>query len=743
MRHMLTAFIAGEIDPLMFGRIDTEHYQYGLALCENFVAVNEGPLVKRPGFFYVCDAHPTSRYLSAFRYSITQEYMLEWRDTKVRFYTNGVRIETSPGVPYEVTTPYSADDIVSASFQQSFDRLYIDHENHPPASLSRTSATTFVYGVSDLVGGPFADANIDEFSTVQASGTSGSVTITASNPIFTADHVGALMRIEAKDFSDLKAWEAGMRGVAIADLVRSDGKAYSAATAGKTGANPPIHSSGSEWDGQLLNDEINNKGPYGVRWEFVHGRFGIVRITAFTSATEVTATVIDRLPNSVTTVATDRWAHGAFSAAAGWPSLVVNWQGRQLHIKGTELFGSVVGGYLDHSATTKSGLTPPDLAFRRTIASDDPPLWVTGDRRLILGTATRELSVGAINAALAVSGDNISAEPQSFYGSAAVYPAQVGVETVFVERGGRRLRAAGYDFARDRYASIDLTVAARHITRGGVRQLAQQRLPHALLFASRNDGALVVHAQTRAEIKGFSRWRLGGKARASSVVAVVGEDGVTEELWALVDRNTDSGLKREIWKQAPWREQGEPLAEAMFVDGGKTVQATAGQVVFTGFEHLAGEPVAVLANGGVVPGIIVDSGGTVTLPATAVPDAPFTVTIGLPYTAQALGLSPDMRIDGQPTQGLRQRVVKAALRLLETVGIKTGGGDGQPVEDLIDRPGNAPMDAPIPLFSGDTEAGIIDGTWDRKGQLLMVSDQPLPCTINAAMLKLNVDREDA
>ena len=98
-RHILAAFVGGEIDPHMHGRVDTEQYSYGLELCENFVAINEGPLVKRPGFEYIRDAAATATWLSPFRFSVTQEYVIEWSNLKARFFTNGVRIETAPNVP--------------------------------------------------------------------------------------------------------------------------------------------------------------------------------------------------------------------------------------------------------------------------------------------------------------------------------------------------------------------------------------------------------------------------------------------------------------------------------------------------------------------------------------------------------------------------------------------------------------------------------------------------------------------
>ena len=740
IRHLLTAFTAGELDPLMMGRVDTEHYGFGLQLCENWVPVNEGPLVKRPGFAYVCDAAPTTSWLGGFRFSITQEYVIEWGEEIARFYTNGARIETAPGVAYEITTPYAAADAPQLSTQQSYDRLYIDHGSYPPGRLSRTGATTFVHSQSALTGGPFLDQNIDETIMVQASAATGSVTLTATAALWQAGDVGGLFRIEAMDFSDLKAWEPGMDAVAIGEIVRSDGKAYQALTGGATGSNQPTHPSGAEWDGQGKSDKLNAKGPYGVKWQYLHDRFGFAEITAFGSATSVTATVIRRLPGSVVSVGSWRWAHGAFSTARGWPSLVMNWAGRQLHIKDFDIFGSVVGDYLNHATRDSSGLLQPDLAFRRTLATEDPPLWIAGDRKLILGTASKELAVGAINAALAVSGDNISAEPQSFYGSERVFPVQVGSETIFIERAGRRVRSAGYDFARDRYIAADLTATARHVTASGVVQLAYQRVPYALLYGVRGDGQLIIHPDTRADMKGFARTVLGGAAKARSAVSVVGADGKADELWLLVERDTPDGERREIWRQMPWRDIGDDVTQAFFVDGGVQIAATGGQTHFTGVPHLASQPVAILCNGGVIRGITVAADGSFDLPSTSVPAADFIVTVGLAYTATAVTLRPELRANNQTSQGLKQRVVRAIARVLETIGLKAGVMNG-PLEEMIDRPGSADMDRAIPLKTGDV-IGQVDGQFDRNGQLCFVSADPLPATIAATVCNIDVDMRD-
>ncbi len=745
MKHLLAGFVGGEIDPFMYGRVDTEQYAYGLEKCENFVAVNEGPLVKRPGFEYIRDAADTASWLSAFRFSITQEYVIEWSEEAARFYTNGVRIESDPVTPYEITTPYAAADCRYLTTAQNFDRLYIDHASYPPAALARTSAVTFDHDPLTLRNGPFLDPNDDESVTVSASGTSGTITITASAAIFEAGMVGAPIEIEALDFSDVKSWEPGMKDVVIGDIVRNEGNAYVAASGGTTGGNPPIHTAGAEWDGQGKKDLLNDKGPYGVKWTWLHGKRGIATITAFTSATVVDAIVVQRLPNSVVTVPTHRWAHGAFSDAKGWPGVVVLAFGRMIHIKDFDIHGTVVGDYgggrPNFARYTAAGLRAPDLSFRRVITTDSPPLWaVASNKRILAGTATSEIAIAAINSALAIAGDNLSADPQTDYGSEAVAPIKVGKNIFFVERGGRRWRAADYDFGRDGFDAQDLTASARHVTKSGVIQLAYQRLPRALSLGVRDDGQIIAHCNTRLDIKGFSRYVLGGGARVLSAVSVVGADGKTDELWALVERTRADGVKREMWRQTAWREPGEPREEAFFVDGGVRTEAAAGQTHFTGLTHLAGQDVAVLANGGVVPGQTVTDDGELNLPATAVPDFDYIMIVGLPMIAEAVTLRPEPRSRGETVQGARQKIVKALLRLLDTFGVKIGdAAPGAPLDEVLDRAGDDAMDAGVPLFSGDKMTDV-GGEWDRRGAIRFVSADPLPCIVNAAVLHLEVEQ---
>lgn len=748
IRHLLSGFLAGELDPMMGGRVETDQYQYGLDTCENFLALELGPLVKRMGFQYIRDADPASSHLSAFRFSTTQEYVLEWTDGRIRFFTNGGRVEVSPGVPYELGVPYTAAEAPAVWSQQSYDRLYLDHVAHAPAAIARTSAVTFSYGVIANQFGPFKDENVDKTKTVTVDyvltdGTT-STTIHATAPIFQPGHVGELFRVQSQ-IATLQAWEPGRVGVTTGMGLENESKEYIAQTAGTTGTIAPIHTEGMAWDGAGLND-VGTKGPYGVKWKYLSDKFGIAQITAVAGdGLSATAIVLRQMPEG-TAAPTYRWSHSLFSPVEGWPAIVLLWQGRMVHIKGFDIVASVAGdfggGSANYQTYTSEGIIAADMGFRRTLATEDPPLWGVADlKKLLLGTASKELAVGPTNSQAVVAGDNISMEPQSFYGSQAIPPLQVGTKTLFVERGGRRIRAASYDMQPDRYGADDLTVSARQITSGGIRGLTYQRWPFAFVHAVRSDGQIAVHSDTKLQVKGFSRIKLGGGASALSAVSVVGADGVTDELWLLVSRSTPGGTRREIWKQAPWRELGEPQANAFYVDGGVSASAAANQTHFSGLTHLASQAVAVLADGAVVPNMTVAADGTLDLPASAAPPYAYQVAIGLAYSATAITLPPEIAAARGTIQGLWKRARKVMLRLLETLGISVGGnGPNDPLENVIDRSAVDLMDEPIPLYSGDME-GNVDAEYDRSGRVRFVSDQPLPATITAAAISLEMDQE--
>lgn len=55
------SFAAGEIDPLLIGRVDQSRYNVGLQTCENFVPMVGGGVMKRAPTYWMADAHAEAR----------------------------------------------------------------------------------------------------------------------------------------------------------------------------------------------------------------------------------------------------------------------------------------------------------------------------------------------------------------------------------------------------------------------------------------------------------------------------------------------------------------------------------------------------------------------------------------------------------------------------------------------------------------------------------------------------------
>ena len=90
-RKIQLSFSGGEIDTQMYGRIDAQQYQAGLATCKNWMVDPRGSLRRRPGMQRVAgsiDSTKKSR-LIPFTYSVDQQLVVELTDQKIRFHSNG------------------------------------------------------------------------------------------------------------------------------------------------------------------------------------------------------------------------------------------------------------------------------------------------------------------------------------------------------------------------------------------------------------------------------------------------------------------------------------------------------------------------------------------------------------------------------------------------------------------------------------------------------------------------------
>lgn len=343
----------GELSPGLHGRTDLARYMTSLATCRNVETKPTGGAVKRPGRIFRGEVkhHDRDTRFVPFIYSTEINYLIEMGDGYFRFWVDGVLLRDGAGQIVEVVTPYTGALIYDVRFTQSADVMYLVHPWIPQKELRRTTATAFEMRDFDARRGPFRPFNTDEAAIMAVSGVEGSVTVTTNVSTFTPEMVGCLLYVEEKELRSVKPWVAAEKKVPLGALRRSDQKVYRCVSipslAGLTGTKPyyvcggvrPVHDVGRAFDSpQDVKDDGVQEYVVGVEWEYVHGGFGILKVTGYTSAYAVTATVIERIPDSIVGTAPapvgGPWKHSGDGAT-----------------KDFAIAGAVSGSYLNYVVT--------------------------------------------------------------------------------------------------------------------------------------------------------------------------------------------------------------------------------------------------------------------------------------------------------------------------------------------------------------------------------------------------------
>ena len=709
-----TSFNAGELSPLLKGRPTHDKYRNGCETLENFIPQIQGPARKRPGTRFVAEVKDSAdaTRLIPFEYSTTQAYVLEFGDLYIRFYLDGGVVESSPGVPYEIVSPYTSAQLAALEYAQSADVIYITHPDHPPYKLARASALSWTITAVTFNWPPFNDENVGT-TTLTASAVTGNITLTASASLFVAADVGSYFKISEVSASKYNQWTTGV-SYSSGDIVYYLGNIYESGTTAAAGTRPPIHTSGAESDGA-------------VTWTFLHDGAGYAQVTAYTSATLVNATVIKRLPATALTGST-RWAEGAWSARRGYPHAVTFYEDRLWFAGSTSkpqtLWASVSGDYENHKYGTND-----DDALNYTINTQDMNTieWLAPTKVLAIGTANGEFTLSATQISDPVTPTNVKITPQTTFGSATdVKPLRVGSVILFLQRAGRKLREYAYQFDTDSFVAPNMNVLADHITESGVLELAYQQEPSQIVWAPRTDGVLTGMTYERTEdVVGWHRHTIGGGI-VESAVTVPHWDGDQDVLWLIVRRTIDGSTVRYV----EYVEKYMTDEYAFFVDCGLTYDGSPVTAI-SGLDHLEGEEVAVLVDGAVHPNRTVSAGAINLQLAGSV------VNVGLPYTATIKTMPIDIATNAGTSFIDEKRAHKIVMQLYQTGPGLWYGPSAAEMDEYSVRSSRDAMDNPVPLFTGFTEALPWPSGSERGPQLMIQHRLPLPCTVVALIPELN------
>lgn len=462
--------------------------------------------------------------------------------------------------------------------------------------------------------------------------------------------------------------------------------------------------------------------------------WGWATITAYTSATQVTATTGS---NFGATTASADWRLGLWSATTGYPSCVTFFEDRLFWAGSTaapqRLDGSRTGDYENFAPSAADGTVAADHAVSFTLNSSDVNVirWLVDDERgLFAGTVKGEWIVRPSSSSEALSPTNISAKRSTSNGSANLQPVRTGKAPVYVQRAGRKVRALQYVFELDGFHSPNLTRYADHITESGLVGMDFQSEPYPILWTVRTDGVVAaLTIENDEDVMGWHRHLLGGvfgsgSAVVESVACIPTPDGTSEEAWFVVKRTINGSTKRYVEYLKPFWDGTAAQEDAFFVDCGLTYDGAAATVM-SGLDHLEGQTVTILADGASHPNKTV-SGGAVTLDRSA-----SVVHIGLGYNADAETLNLEAgAIDGT-AQGKTKRVHSVVYRFFDTLGVKHGPSSDR-LSPLQFRSASDSMGSAPPLYTGDMGEGF-EGDYDSSARIFVRSYQPFPMTLLAVM----------
>jgi len=465
-------------------------------------------------------------------------------------------------------------------------------------------------------------------------------------------------------------------------------------------------------------------------------------VTQVTSPTTAVGTFTDYIPFDLNNAANiysggfaDNFRHGAWNSVDGWPSIVGFYDQRLIWANTTSqpstLWFSQSADYANMAPTEEDASVIATDAIYATIASGnvDPITWIRSGQVLLIGTFSGEYEiVPPGNGSLGPT--NISITQQSAYGSLSPTNAfKFGVATIFLQRGGNKVREMLYQFQFNAFNSKDISIVSEHImrTRSGAKQMAYQVDPVSIFWIVCNNGDLVGCTYDRdQDIVAFHPHTIsGGTVESAAVVP----NSTRDDVYLVVNRTVGGSTVRYIEMISTMfdTDAGDTLATMNLLDCSATYSGSPATNI-SGLAYLNGETVYAIADGKLV-GPFTVTAGTITLGVAA-----SAVIVGLTYTSTFGSLSPEGGSQIGTSQGKRKTIKEISIRVKDSLPFKHGAN----LSDLtlIDA-ANFGTDLNADGSQGALKTGDVrfspDLAWDQQATYYIVQDQPYPLTIDSLM----------
>lgn len=491
---------------------------------------------------------------------------------------------------FEIPSPYAIADVPNLRFEQSADTLYIFHGSYQQQELQRITDNNWTISPMAPTDGPFRLENIDESNTLSASALTGTVTITAAKSTFQPSHVGGLWQLthymQGQDYTNdnitgtgpltgipcFTTWEVVTHGTWSGQFnvekSLDGGVTWTVIRTFSSESDFNVDTSGTEdptVDTVPFQVRINvttfNSGTLGV--DLTCDAFyqnGIVRITGYSSPTQVTATVLQAIG---LTDPTWTWSEGAWSDYRGYPSLGRFYQDRLCQSSSPS---DVDNNWFSRSSNyTSYGVYDP-VQDSDAISIPLPSRQLNALSGLIAFQQLICLTSGSTWTIQATTGNTLTPstayqQPEEYFGAANIIePVVLGREVIYVEYHKKIIRNTSFNLYYNGYLGSEITVLARHLFKdNNIIEMQFASYPDSIIYFLRDDGVIVGLTYLKEQdVVAFHHHDTNGKVL--SLCVIPGEE--YDELWVTVQR--ENGVFVEVLEQR----LTDDVRESFFVDSG-------------------------------------------------------------------------------------------------------------------------------------------------------------------------------
>ena len=547
-----TSFTSGEVSFRLKGRVDNDKYMMGLDTAQNVKVLSQGPLVRRNGSFlvgFVKDYLNPPRLLR-FIVSVTQSFMLEFGDEYVRFYVDTAAVEDSmnPGQIFELSTPYSLEEVNQLDFSQSEFSLILTHKNHIQQELIFLANAPDAWIFKDFIASPPPTFESGFFPTtsITLSATTGSgVTLISAVPTFGAADVGRSLEILISGgFGIGNIVSFTNNSILIMDVILDFSSTTYNSQEYFLDLSPLTSISFSDvtrTGGLVVVTSpttftfIDSLGKYIL----VHG--GVLQVISGDNL-EVTCEILKSMSSSDDTanwtLEIPTWGDAVGSAFRGFPSTVTQVQQRLL-FAGSIFQPQTI--WLSESGIINGfgiGAEDDDSIEIDVVSNEISTIqWMRAARDVVIGTTGGESTINTSSSIITPSNSSITT--RSFFKSDRQSPITIGSEVLFIQKGSRKLISYLFDFGTDTFKGEDLTFISEHITESGIKQVAYGQEPNKQLFMVTNNGILISATYDREQsVIAFTKYITQGKYL--SVAAI--PEGDIDQIWVVVEREINQNV---------------------------------------------------------------------------------------------------------------------------------------------------------------------------------------------------------